>query len=104
MSNITEIDDSKKESDFILNNANAVIFFGAKSCSHCNHITPLYNTLPTKYPHVKFSHVEVSKVKVSNIDQGVPIFVAYKKSIYVDAVLGADKNGLIDMIETQFSS
>lgn len=97
---VVEITNYNQHESFINDNANAVIFFGSERCHHCVAITPVVKQLAGKYPNVKFGHVEVTKAKVQNINKGVPVFVGYRNHQPVDVVLGADEEGLVDLIES----
>src|SRR5438132_8823209 len=100
MAQIVEITNGVQHQDFIRNNRAGVIFFGKSTCPHCQAMTPYFSELARRYSgRVKFGHVEVSRVEVKDID-GVPVFVVYRNGAPVDRVVGEDKDGLRNLIDS----
>lgn len=97
MSHVAEITNYDQQTSFINNNPKGIIFFGSSRCHHCADMIPVVQDLSQKYPSVAFAHVETTKVKVDNVD-GVPVFVAYKSSVPIDVLVGADDEKLRDIV------
>lgn len=102
MSRITEINSYNDEQSFINNNPRGVIFFGSRSCGHCQHMKPIIEQMAVTYPSIKFAHVEVSKVDVDMKHfEGVPLFVGYRNGAPVDTIIGADEDAVRRMVTTE---
>ena len=98
MSTVREITHTAEHDAFISNNPSAILFFGSSRCGHCQDITPLFGQLARQYPSVAFGHVETTRVKTEGID-GVPGFVGYKNGRPLAPVVGADDQGLRQLVQ-----
>ena len=101
MSRVVELNSSDDEHYFIQDNDRCVIFFGSQGCHHCHDISPIFNEMSQRYPHIAFGHVETSKFNVDNL-AGVPTFVGYTSGRPNDdhIVIGANKKALARMVES----
>jgi thiol-disulfide isomerase/thioredoxin len=73
---ITELRSQTEIDNFIKQNPRSIIYFGTQNCGHCRNADPIYRSLVSKYPNVKFAHVEVSKVQTEPF-RGYPAFAFY---------------------------
>jgi thioredoxin-like negative regulator of GroEL len=100
--NVQEIKTVEDHDGFIENNDKCIMFFGSNRCSKCGDMTAIYNDMARNYPQIKFSHVEVTKTTVEDLGDSLPVFVCYKNNTPVGKVIGADKNGIVNMINNNF--
>jgi thioredoxin-like negative regulator of GroEL len=101
---MTEISTYDEFNRFISSNPKSIVFFGSQGCPHCRSIKPVIESMVNKYPSVKFAHVEMTENTKSIRPQqfrnmGIPLILSYKNGQLVDNVLGADENGIINMVE-----
>jgi len=105
---VKEIVTVKDHDDFILNNKKCIMFFGSHKCPHCRDMVPVIEKMTRQYPGVKFSHAEVTKVVMNDfhenlnghLTEGLPQFYAYRDGQPVARILGADPEGITNMINT----
>lgn len=102
--NIQEISNVEDHDSFIQNNDKCIMFFGSNNCKNCDIMSPIFDDIAKNYPQIKFSHIEVTETTVENLDKNLPIFVCYKNNEPVGKVVGINKNGIINMINTNFGS
>lgn len=95
---VKEIVTKEDHDNFISNNNSGIMFFGSHKCPHCRDMVPVINNMAKQYPNVKFSHAEVTKLTTEDLHEGLPQFIAYKNHRPVDRVLGADPEGIINMM------
>ena len=101
--NVQEISNVEDHDSFIQNNDKCIMFFGSNKCKICDNMTPVFNDIARNYPQIKFSRVEVTKTTVEDLDKSLPVIVCYKNNVPIGKVVGADKNGIINMINNNFS-
>ncbi len=89
-----------------LNGANAdkliVVDFFATWCGPCNMISPFYQQLSVRYPHVSFLKCNVdtaSDLAHQYNVSAMPTFVFFKNRQEVDRIRGADKNELENKVK-----
>lgn len=98
MAQVFEITNVVQHDSFIANNRSGVMFYGSKRCPHCRNMKPVIERMAQKYPSVAFSHVETTEVEVVHINE-IPVFIGYKNGVPIDIVMGADSDGLTQLIE-----
>ena len=96
---VLEITSVADHDNVISNNRAVIIFFGWNGCGHCRNFEPVFRSLASQYPNIKFAHVETSNVKTVNTRQ-VPIFAIYQNGKGVTSVLGADKREIVKMLDS----
>ena len=101
--NVQEIINVEDHDEFIQNNDKCIMFFGSNKCDKCDSMTQVFDNIAKNYPQIKFSHVEVTKTTVENLGNSLPVFVCYKNNMPVGKVVGADKNGIINMIQSNYN-
>jgi thioredoxin len=79
-----------------------VVDYYATWCGPCKMMKPVLEQLSIAYPKSRFLAVNIDEVgslaKKANVTS-LPTMVAYKRGVEVDRLVGADKNGLIKMVE-----
>lgn len=86
-------------------NVNAVTYFWASWCGPCQMMSPYFEELSKKHPHVEFLKVNidegqdiVEKCKVLSI----PTFIFYKDGKIIDRLVGANKEKLRQMVKSYY--
>src|SRR5690554_244307 len=95
---ITELHSMEEENRFLQEHSSVVIFFGSRLCGHCQQMQPVYAKLANEFPAVSFAHVETTEVKVEGIE-GVPTFAGYRRGTYIGKIVGADQEGVRELIK-----
>lgn len=95
---ITELNSSEQYDRFVQQNQNILIFFGMHSCGHCVQAQRFVQEIAQDYPELAVAHVEVSKVKVKGLT-GVPAFLLYRDGQITGSQMGADEDGLYQLVE-----
>jgi thioredoxin 1 len=102
--NIQEITYVEDHDSFIQNNDKCIMFFGSNECKKCNSMSPIFDDIAKNYPQIKFSRVEVTETTIENLGKDLPVVVCYKNNVPVGKVIGTNKNGIINMIQTNFGT
>lgn len=90
--------------EYIINENNLVVIdFYANWCSPCKKIAPQFDNLSYKYPNVKFFRINTENEFLRNIVdifqiQSLPTFCIFKNGKYETRTIGADINGIENMI------
>lgn len=75
-----------------------VVFYGAEWCDACKGIENLYARIATRYrKKIRMAHVDVDKLQLDF--SKVPIFVTYRKGKVLNTMVGANKEGLKELVK-----
>ncbi|ODN75627.1 thioredoxin [Cryptococcus wingfieldii CBS 7118] len=80
-----------------------LIDFSATWCGPCKTISPIFESLESKHPHVKFYNVDVDEQPEIASDVGIrvmPTFIAFKDGKKLDNLVGANPQGLVELLAT----
>uniref|UniRef100_A0AAZ3S106 PITH domain-containing protein n=1 Tax=Oncorhynchus tshawytscha TaxID=74940 RepID=A0AAZ3S106_ONCTS len=80
----------------------AVVKFTMAGCRPCVRISPAFNMLSNKYPHVIFLEVDVhvcQATAAANNISATPTFLFFRNKVRVDLYQGADASGLEEKIK-----
>ncbi|XP_055721088.1 thioredoxin-like protein 1 isoform X2 [Salvelinus fontinalis] len=80
----------------------AVVKFTMAGCRPCVRISPPFNMLSNKYPHVIFLEVDVhvcQATAAANNISATPTFLFFRNKVRVDQYQGADASGLEEKIK-----
>ncbi|XP_042158670.1 thioredoxin-like protein 1 [Oncorhynchus tshawytscha] len=80
----------------------AVVKFTMAGCRPCVRISPAFNMLSNKYPHVVFLEVDVhvcQATAAANNISATPTFLFFRNKVRVDLYQGADASGLEEKIK-----
>ncbi|XP_024403300.1 uncharacterized protein [Physcomitrium patens] len=82
----------------------AVVYFTAKWCGPCRHISPVVNTLSQEFGDVKFLKVDLDEPELQKTIEmagiaAVPSFQFHLKGNMVSGFSGADSNKLKDTVQ-----
>jgi thioredoxin 1 len=90
---------TKEEFDSAINSGEHIIIdCSAEWCGPCKKMVPVYKELAKAYPKIKFYKVDIDEVKVEGIE-AVPTFKLYHKKSLKGEFKGADKAGVISLLE-----
>ncbi|XP_029548374.1 thioredoxin-like protein 1 [Salmo trutta] len=80
----------------------AVVKFTMAGCRPCVRISPAFNMLSNKYPHVIFLEVDVhvcQATAAANNISATPTFLFFRNKVRIDQYQGADASGLEEKIK-----
>jgi len=101
---IQTVDDHEKFLYYLENyNGLIVVDFTATWCGPCKNITPYFHELNEKYKNVLFLKVDVDENEETTQEcdiNSMPTFQFYKSQNKVGQFSGADKNKLLNLIQT----
>ncbi|KAI8911162.1 thioredoxin h, partial [Gorgonomyces haynaldii] len=86
----------------VLQKQAVIIDFTASWCGPCKFIAPIYDQLSNEHPNIHFAKLDVDEVRQIAAQEGIsamPTFIAYLNGQRVDTLQGADKNGIVQLIQ-----
>lgn len=96
-SNVIELH-SREEFEEFRKHSRAIVFYGAKWCSACQELEPLYARIAARYSkRIKMAHVDVEDAGLDFT--AVPVIVSFRKGVLLNEILGTDKEGLKEFIK-----
>ena len=93
MPRITELRTRQQEDGRISTSGALIVLFKSPRCGYCVTLTPIFEALSDKYPHIDFATVDTSKIKVLDL-KGVPTMAVYKNGQCIDVIIGANEERL----------
>ena len=94
---IRSFDQYKK---FVKKSKKCIVFDSASWCSACTTIKPLYYRIAARYSkYVKFGYCEIDYPDTQLDFSSIPVFVILYKGKEIRSVVGADKDGLKDLVK-----
>lgn len=96
MTHVREITNADEFNNFVKSRRGA-IFYGVKGCDACDTLWPMFQRLAKRY-HTKIAmaHADVEECGLSF--EKVPLIVTYRKGDIVNQMIGANIQGLKEII------
>ncbi len=102
---IADLNDTNFEQTISAENPTLVDFW-AEWCGPCKTMHPVFESLSTKYPNIKFARINVDNnqnISMRFAVQSIPTFIMFKSGQVVDKMMGAVGAPGIHMICKKYS-
>ena len=95
----TPITDYTAFTNFINQHPKSIIMYTRQGCRYCTQMFPVVDEYQRSYSQVAFAMLDINTMPIDDL-QGAPTFVGYRYGQPVNVVVGADPNGLRELIHS----